>query len=318
MGKLLTILAALLLVPVARADDNAANLLSAGNADQAIAALQSELKTSPNNTGALNLLCRAFYALGKWDRSISAGERAVAADPNNSMYHLWLGRAYGEKADDSSIFSAPGWAKKAHAEFETAVRLDPKNVAARTDLSEFFIEAPGIMGGGTDKAEAQARILEKLSPAKAHWIRARIAQKNKDWAGAEKEFRAAIPASNSPGSAWLDLGGFFRRTNRLEDMEKAVSQAVGAAKEEPEVLVDAAALLIRAGRDFPLATQLLRRYLDSPSKVEEAPAFHAQYLLGTVLEKQGNKQGAAEAYSAALALAKEYSPALEGLKRVKG
>ena len=50
--------------------------------------------------------------------------------------------------------------------------------------------------------------------------------------------------------------------------------------------------------------------------VEEAPAFKAHFVLGSILEKQGDKKGAAQEYSAALALAKGYSPAQKALDRV--
>ena len=79
--------------------------------------------------------------------------------------------------------------------------------------------------------------------------------------------------------------------------------------------MEAAATLITAGRDFPVAIQLLRRYL-SGSTVEEAPAFQAHYLLGTVLEKQGEKQAAAQEYRTALTLAKGFSRAQEALDRL--
>ncbi len=65
-------------------------------------------------------------------------------------------------------------------------------------------------------------------------------------------------------------------------------------------------VLLRSGRNFPAAVQYLRRYLALNSKVEEAPAFKAHYLLGTALEKQGDKQGAAQEYRAALSLAKKF------------
>jgi len=304
------------LAPALLQAETAANLLIQGHADEAIASLESTTKNSPDDAAAHNLLCRAYYSIGKWDRSISACEKAVALDGNNSMYHLWLGRAYGEKADDSSVFSAPGWAKKTHLEFETAVRLDPSNVEARSDLSEYYVDAPGFMGGGTDKAEAQAQALEKLAPAKAHLVRAEIAQKNKDMDSAEREYRAAIEASKGSASAWFDLASFFHKAGRPDDMDKALNEAIAAAKTEPDVLVDSASLLIKAERNCGLAIQILHRYLDSEAKSEAAPAFKADYLLGTALEKQGNKQAAAEAYSAALALARDFTPAQEGLKRV--
>jgi len=48
----------------------------------------------------------------------------------------------------SSFFSAAGLAKKVRASFERAVELDGSNVQARSDLAEFYMEAPGVMGGG--------------------------------------------------------------------------------------------------------------------------------------------------------------------------
>ncbi|HEY6182182.1 MAG TPA: tetratricopeptide repeat protein [Terriglobales bacterium] len=290
-------------------------LLASGKADEAVAVLQKAVADNSNDAASFNLLCRAFYSFGNWDQAISACEKSTAIDANNSMYHLWLGRAYGEKADSSSIFSAPGWAKKARAEFETAVKLNPENVDARGDLSEFYVEAPGMMGGGTDKAEAQAQALEKLFPARAHWIRARIAEKKKDYTTAEKEYHEAIQ-SHDNSATWLDLASYFRHRDRLQEMEDAINHAVDGKVDPPEALFEGAETLIRTGRNLSKATELLRKYLNSGHLVEEAPAFKAHYQLGVALEKQGDKKGAAQEYSAALAMAKGFSRAKEALDRV--
>ncbi len=303
---------ALLLIGVGWAE-TPAELVKAGRADDAIAQLE---KSGPQDAASFNLLCRAYYGVRNWDRGISACEKAVSLEPNNGVYHLWLGRIYGEKADSVSFFSAASWAGKTRTEFETAVRLAPDNVEARSNLAEYYFEAPGIMGGGKDKAEVQAQALDKLSPAAAHWVRAKLAEKRKDVSSAESEYRAAIQASKDPAVQWLDLASFFRKQNRTADMEDAINHAVADPKNHPEVLVETADMLIRAGRNFQLAADLLRRYLDSGSKSEDAPAFKAHYLLGTVLEKQGDKKGAADQYSHALALAKNYSPARDALNKV--
>jgi len=292
-----------------------AELLASGKADEAVAVLQKAVTDNPNDAASFNLLCRVYYSFANWDQAISAGEKSVALDANNSMYHMWLGRSYGEKADNSSVFSAPGLAKKARIEFETAVKLNPENIDARGDLSEFYVEAPGMMGGGTDKAEAQAQALEKLFPARAHWIRARIAEKKKDYTIAEKEYREAIQ-SHENSATWLDLASYFRHRDRLPEMEDAINHAVDRKVDPPEALVEGAEMLIRTGRNFGKATELLRKYLNSGQLVEEAPAFRAHYQLGVVLEKQGDKKGAAQEYSAALALAKGFSRAKEALDKV--
>ena len=73
-------------------------------------------------------------------------------------------------------------------------------------------------------------------------------------------------------------------------------------------------MLYRAGRSYPLATELLKRYLSGP--VEAGPAFKAHYLLGVILEKQGDKSGAAREYRASLSLAKSFGMAQQALNRV--
>jgi len=292
-----------------------AGLLAAGRVDDAITALQGKINSSPNDADSYNLLCRAYFALGNWDPGVTACEKAVALSPNNGAYHLWLGRIYGEKADASNFLTAAGLAKKVRAEFETAVRLNPTDVSARTDLAEFYLEAPGIVGGGRDKAEAQAQTLSTMDAVKSHWVVARIAEKKKDFATAEREYRAGIEASKGSAEAWLDLALFFRHVDRLDEMEDAVKRASTAPMKQNVILMDAAETLIRAGRNYPLAVELLRRYLASDT-VEEAPAFKAHYLIGTALEKQGDKQGAAQEYRTALSFAKHYSLAQEALNRV--
>src|SRR5882724_1417501 len=306
----------LLMAIPAAADESVPALLAAGRADDAITNLRSKINNSPSDGESYNLLCRAYFSMGDWDRGISACEKAVALDPNNSRYHMWLGRIYGEKADQVIFFKAAALAGKVRDEFETAVRLDPKNVDARSDLGEFYLEAPGIVGGGRDKAEVQAKALAALAPAKAHYLNGRLAEKKKELETAEREYRAAIEASRGSALTWFNLALFYRHQQRWDDMEGAINHAVSAQLDRPEILMESGEVLLRSGRNFPAAVQFLRRYLALNSKVEEAPAFKAHYLLGTALEKQGDKQAAAQEYRAALSLAKGFSRAQEALDRL--
>jgi cytochrome c-type biogenesis protein CcmH/NrfG len=297
------------------AAESAEGLLAEGKADAAIAALRDRIASSPNDAEAHAQLCRAYYSIQDWDHAISSGEKAVNLSPDQSNYHLWLGRAYGEKADASSFFSAAGLAKKVRISFERAVELDGSNIAARSDLAEFYMEAPGIMGGGQDKARAQADALMKRAPAKAHWVLGRLAEKNKDTTVAEQEYKAALEATHNGAEGWLDLAIFYRRTSRMADLDSAIEKLNAAPIKNTDVLVDAAANLLRSEHNLPMAAQLLKRYLAGKT-VEDAPAFRAHMLLGTVYEKQGDKKAASTEFQAALALASTYKPARDGLKRV--
>jgi tetratricopeptide (TPR) repeat protein len=291
------------------------DLLATGHADQAIQTLEQKIQTAPT-AEAYNLLCRARFQLGAWDTGIPACEKATSLAPGNNLYHLWLGRIYGEKADRAGFLSAAGLARKVHTEFERAVELAPNSWEARTDLAEFDLEAPAMVGGGKDKARAQAALIAPLNPAMSHWVLARIAEKNKDTGIAEQEYRAAIEASNGGARAWVNLAGFYRHTNRFEDMDQALHTMESSPLDRPEALVDGASILLRAGRDYPTAIRIVRRYIALPNTVEESPVFKAHVMLGELLEKQGDRSAAAIEFRAALAMAHSYRPAQEGLKRV--
>jgi hypothetical protein len=99
-------------------------------------------------------------------------------------------------------------------------------------------------------------------------------------------------------------------------MEQALRTMESRPPDQPESLMDGGAILLRTGRDSKLGVELVRKYLSAPT-VEQGPAFKAHYLLGELLEKQGDRQGAAEQYRAALNLAHEYKKADEALKRIE-
>jgi tetratricopeptide (TPR) repeat protein len=303
-----------LLLMRAYAEPSGKALLDAGRVDDAVILLQQQVVRNPQDAAANNLLCRAYYMMEEWDRGISACERARNLDPQNSLYNLWLGRIYGEKADRAGFLSAAGLAKKVRTSFERAVDLDPKSWQARSDLVEFYRDAPSIVGGGKDKAKEQAEATMALNPGIAHWLLSTIAEKNKDSTGAEGELRAGISASNSGARAWFELGYFMFRGKRFDEMEQAFQHLESGPVDHPEAVMDAGSVLLRAGRNYPLAAKLLRRYLEEP--IEEGPSFRAYDLLGQVLERQGDRAGAASAYRAALGLYRNYPRALEGLRRV--
>jgi tetratricopeptide (TPR) repeat protein len=303
-----------LLVPPAFAG-NPKELVSAGRVDEAIQTLQQQVDRSPKDAEAYNLLCRAYFEIDEWDRGIAACERARELDPGKGVYELWLGRIYGEKADHVGFLSAAGMAKKVRTSFERAVELDPQSWEARTDLAEFYLEAPGIVGGGKDKARREADAIMPLNPAMAHWIQARIEEKNKDVRAAEAEYRAEISASHSAARAWIDLAIFLRHASRMEEMQEALRHLETAPVDLREALMDGASILLKAGVDRPLAIRLLRLYLKEP--VEQGPAFKARTMLGELLEQQGDRKAAAQEFRAALALAHNYKRAQEDLKRVE-
>jgi tetratricopeptide (TPR) repeat protein len=283
--------------------------LQAGEADKALELLQS---LGTGSAEAHNLTCRVRLTLEQWDAAANECQQAVNLDRQNSGYHLWLGRALGEKADRASFVSAYSLGKRVRQEFEEAVRLNPRNAEALADLGEFYYDAPGVVGGGTGKAEGVAAQLDKVDGARAQELRARIAEQRKDYGTAEREFKMAIAASAHPAFQWMTLASFYRRRENWTAMVSAVQSGISAAQRDKHsgvALYNGASTLTRANREPALAAKMLENYLAGANKTEEAPAFVAHVRLARLKQQLGDSTAAKREQAAALALAHEYKPA---------
>lgn len=286
--------------------------LQAGEADKALSLLQSLPKNGSELAEANNLECRVLFTLEQWDRAVETCQQAVNLDPQNSNYHMWLGRALGEKASRASFLSAFSLAKRVRVEFEEAVHLNPRSADALADLGDYYQSAPGVVGGGLGKAEGVATQLDGVDQARAHELRGRIAEERKDYSTAEREYKQAIAVSAHPAFRWTTLADFYRRRERWAEMESAVQSCIHAAERDKSAgvpLFDGASVLIVANRDLPLAAKMLEDYLASSAKTEEAPAFVAYSRLARVKVRLGDQAAAKKEQAAALALAREYRPA---------
>jgi tetratricopeptide (TPR) repeat protein len=287
--------------------------LQAGKADEAISLLNETLRSDAGNAQANNLLCRVEYGLQQYDQAAGYCEKAVSLNGQDARYHLWLGRATGERASRASFLSAFSLARKTRQELEAAVKLDPRDVEALSDLGEFYLEAPGAVGGGIDKAGGIAGQLDSVESARAHQLRAAIAEKNKDLGGAEQEYKAALAAATHPAYQWMALASFYRRHQRWNDLDAALKSGEAAAlrdKHAAVALFNGASILVRANRQPDEAIRLYQSYLASPDKTEEAPAFDVHVRIAKLLVQSGDQPGAQREKAAALALAHGYKPAL--------
>jgi len=286
--------------------------LQAGRADAAMTILNGLPGPEANSALAHNLRCRVLFVLEQWNDAANECQQAVSLEPQVSMYHLWLGRGLGQKADVAPFWQAYGLAKRARMEFEQAVALDPRNAEALADLGEFYEEAPGVVGGGTAKAQGVAERLDRIDAARAHELRAGIAQENRDFDTAERELRAAVAASPHPAFQWMRLASFYRKYKKWPAMESAVESGRAAAGRDARAgvaLFNGASVLIAAQRNPALAIRMLRDYLASPTQTEEGPTFVAHVWLARLEKQAGDSAAAGRERDAALAEASTYKPA---------
>jgi tetratricopeptide (TPR) repeat protein len=290
--------------------------LQAGEADRALGLLASTPAGVEERAEAGNLRCRVRMTLEQWDAAVAACEQAVQLDGQNSNYHLWLGRALGRKAAQASFLNAYGLAKRARAEFEEAVRLNPRNVEALSDVGNFYQQAPGVVGGGIDKAQAIAEQLDKIDAARGHQLRALIAEAQKDYPAAERRHRLAIAAAAHPAEQWINLAMFYERRKQYPEMEAAIRDAMEAAGRDQHAAVafyDGAGILIETRRNQDLAVHLLEQYLSSANHTEEGPVFIAHLRLARLKERVGDTGSASRERAAAMAMAHDFKPTDEAM-----
>ena len=180
--------------------------------------------------------------------------------------------------------------------------------------SDFYKEAPGIVGGGVDKAEATAAQLDKIDAARAHQLRARIAEARKDYGTAEREFKQAIASAAHPADLLDYLGQFLSaQTTLARSRLRPSSNCVGRSRiSRPGVpLYDAAGVLIESNRDPALAAKLLRDYLAGTQNRKKRP--HLKRICGWRVSRNNSamQPDAQREVAAALQLAHDYKPALE-------
>lgn len=155
--------------------DKAHDLVQHSKYTEAIQILEKSDK-DPDN---LQLLGQAWMGLKEFKRAVDVLEKAASLAPKSSNVYLWLGRAWGRRAESNKLM-AFSWARKAKDAFERAVTLDNKNREALEDLFEYYVEAPPIVGGGLDKAEIVAKQIAAIDPVKGERAMARIAKERQN------------------------------------------------------------------------------------------------------------------------------------------
>ena len=220
-----------------------------------------------------------YYMRGDYKKAIEQLENSLKFDPDNSMTTLWLARAYGRRAETSSPFTAMGFASRARQNFERAADLNPRNLEALSDLFEYYLGAPGFLGGGLDKAERQIEKIAAVDSAEAQWAQAKLAEKRKQPGAVEADLREAIQMAPQRIGLLLELARFLAHEGRFEESEQAFASAEKIAPGSPRVVFARAEMYVKYSRNLPAARQLLHQYMALALTPDDPPRADAAKLL---------------------------------------
>ena len=150
---------------------------------------------------------------------------------------------------------------------------------ALSDLFEYYLEAPGFMGGGLDKANATAEQMAVIDPVEGHWAQARLAEKKKEFHTAEEHLQRAAAMAPQQVGKLVDLARFLAKQGRYQESEQSFRKAEKIAPNSPKVIYARADTYVQQGRNLETARQLLRRYLQAELTPDDPPRADAEKLL---------------------------------------
>ena len=238
------------------------------------------LSEDPSPDAATYLLSgKNYFMIGDYRKATEFFEKAVAISPNNSDYELWLGRAWGRRAETSGWLTGPMHASKARPSFERAVALDPKNHEAKNDLFDFYLNAPGFLGGGLEKAAALAKTIANERPPEYEFEEAQLADRRKDYIAAEAHLRRAMELAPTQAGRVLDLARYVAKRGRLAESDALFEQARKLAPSLLRVAFAQARVDIENHRNLDQARKLLQQYLHASLTPDDPPRQEAEKLL---------------------------------------
>ena len=212
-----------------------------------------------------------------------AFEESVQERPDDAESLVWLGRAYGRRAERATGVAKLGafsLARKVRVCFERAVEADPGYLPGLGALLSFYIDAPTIVGGGIEKARGIADQIAKADRAGGLRARAAIHRAQGTTAEAETLIREAIELQPHEVGHQLALASLLSRAGRFDESDNLFGELSKQHRGSPQVWYSRASELVRAERKPDQARRLLERYLSAPLDGPDAePYSDARKLL---------------------------------------
>lgn len=272
------------------------NYIRNGEYDRARLSLTSLVESDPTNARAQYWLGRLLLSMyDDADRAAEHLRLAVENDDENAEYHWMLGNVYGQQAQEASIFSQMSLAGDVKEQFERAVELDSNDVRFRISLMQFYVQAPGIVGGSIERAQIQAEAIHRIDPYEGHAARALIANADDDLTLAEEEWKRAIEVDSTRWTAFHRLGYLYLQLGHGEKSIPLFQKYVALAPDDANSYDS-------LGDGFFATGQFDSALIQYRTSLSINPQFAVSaYNAGRCYEAKGMVQEAIEAYTYYLA-----------------
>lgn len=284
----------------------------ARNLDAAKQEYAALARTMPTDVTPVLYLGKIALAQGDVDESIRQFEQCVKIDDTNAECHAWLGNALGNAAQHANKFKLPFLAKRTKKEFDRAVDLDPGNIEGRSGELQYYMHAPGFLGGSMDKAREQAAEIDRRNKLRGALAYAQLAEHEKNTADAEAAYQRAIAAAPDSVVGYNGLVNLYASEKRWTDAFATLDRIAARLPNEGNIPLAVARVAYLSGEQLARGEEAAKRWIANPPKNASINAQATAHLrLGNLYEKTGRKELAGAEYEKALSL----NPKLEEAKK---
>ncbi len=297
-------LLALILVPgVIQAQlDSAVALFRAGNRGAAWTIFEPYGK---DNAVAAFYLGRTELDAGHYGPAVDWFERAVALDSTNAMYWDRLGQAYAGHALEAAFFFKYKLARRCKSAFEHAVALDSTNLDARTDVIEYYAQAPGIVGGDKDRARAMSIILQSFAPfsgLQSLLLTCRVSHDRTCVRATADTIMSTFPDS---ALGYVAMARWFSDTAEYDSAFAVLDRRLATRPDDWPTLLELGQVATLSGQRLDQAATALERFIASPFAANPSKRVQlsgAHYRLGHVFALTNQPDSARAEFQLAVAL----------------
>lgn len=249
---------------------------------EAQAALEKMIAVQPNEADLHSLLGEVLVRREDPETAVKSLQKAIELAPNVSTHHRRLGDAYGRSAQKAGALSKFGFARKCRDAYEKAVALNPGDIDSRLALLGFYRQAPGIVGGGMDKAHGQADEIIKLDPVRGKIVKASL----------------------------------FSAEKKYDEAFALYEESLKSTPDDYNSLYQVGRLAAESGQRLDRGLEVLKKILTAVPPAGAPGHAAAQWRIGNIWEKKGDKAAARAAYEASLALDATFEAASASLKKL--
>jgi len=296
----------------------AQNLLEEGkklfNAEQyneAEKIFEQVLTSDSENAEANYFMGRIYLNLSDYDKSKDYLEKAVKLDEGNIDYHLWLANVYRGKTRSASFLSAAQWAGKWKSELERAFEIDAKNIEARKQLINYYLNAPAIGGGDKEKGKRLAQETIEIDEIQGRLLLAYAYKQTNKIDLSIAEYRKALALNPKIGSAYNSLGYIFLKQKDYDNAELNFKKYVEVAPDDPNAYDSLGEYYAERGRTDEAITQYQKALAIDP---KFSPS---RFKLAQAYEQKQMKEDAIQHYQALIELTPADARAKDAEKRLK-